>query len=198
MMSPVNLASRPVRNERLPALLFALATVLLLGATVQHAVFARRLWPRRSAALRDDVQSLRKDMQDLRMQSGRARMVAVSAPQKAEWKLIRDLVDKRTFWWSELFASFEEVLPEDVKIVSMSPTVKEGQYHIELMTRVQSKDSAFRFVRQLEDRPEFADVYLMNIHEDQGAFGAQYTMKYVGRGSAPAAASAPAPKEQRP
>lgn len=198
MMSPVNLASRPARNERLPALLFALATVLLLGATVQHAVFARRLWPRRSAALRQDVQLLRKDMQDLRMQSGRARMVAVSAPQKIEWKVIRDLVDKRTFWWSELFASFEEVLPEEVKIVSLSPTVREGQYHIELAARTKTKDAAFRFVSQLEERPEFADVYLMNVHEEQGVFMAQYTMKYVSRGSAPPAAAAPVPKEQRP
>lgn len=43
MTGRLNLATRPARNERLPALLFTLAVLALLGLTAQHVLVARRL-----------------------------------------------------------------------------------------------------------------------------------------------------------
>lgn len=188
-MTPLNLASRPVRNERVPALLFAVATLLLLGASVQHALLVRRLLPRRSAALREEVVVLRHEMESLQSQAQAAKRQPVSRAQLAEWKVIRDLVDKRTFWWSQLFASFEDVLPRDVRIVSVSPMIREGQYDIELSAKVPTKDAGLRFVKMLEDRPEFSDVYPVTVAEEQGAYTVTYKMHYAAMGNATRSAS---------
>jgi hypothetical protein len=197
---PLNLASRPVRNERLPALLFAVATVLMIGVTVQHALLVRRLWPdtpvrrwwpARSAALEREVVGLRNEMKNLESQSGRKRREQVTGAQSVEWQNIRELVDGRAFWWSELFASFEEVLPPDVRIVTITPRVEKEHYVISLVAHLASMESGIGFIRKLEDRPEFEKVYSPTCSEQQGASECRYEMLYLGRGTEPKAGSAP-------
>ena len=48
MSRPLNLASRPFRNEALPALLFGMAVLALLALSIQHAHTLTRLRPCRS------------------------------------------------------------------------------------------------------------------------------------------------------
>jgi hypothetical protein len=191
MRSPLNLASRPVRNERLPALLFVLATVLLVGVTIHHALILRRLWPTRSAALAQEVVRLGGEMKNLEAQSARMKSAPVSPAQNAEWRIVRELVDRRTFWWSELFASFEEVLPPEVRIVSVAPRVREGRYQVDLVARLANPQAGLNFVKVLEDRPEFESVFPRDCGEQQGEFECRYEMIYLGRGTEPKPGAGP-------
>jgi hypothetical protein len=179
MRSPLNLASRPVRNDRLPALLFALATVVLIGATLHHAVVLRRLWPGRSAALKKEVEDLGTEMKNL--ESGPMKPSVVSQPQNVEWRIIRELVDRRAFWWSELFASFEAALPPDVRITSVTPRVRDRRYDVEVVARLASPQAGLNFLKVLEDRPEFENVYPQTCSETQGEYDCRYLMRYLGQ-----------------
>jgi hypothetical protein len=168
MMAPLNLASRPVRNERLPALLFAAATLALLLVTCQHAVVASRLLPRRSVALRDEVAALKKESEQIDTEASNLRRVSVTAAQKTEWALLKGLIDRRTFEWSRLFALLEQILPKGVRVISVSPMMKEGGYSLEMIVRVQNANVGFEFGKLLEARPEFADVLPKNFDQAPG------------------------------
>jgi hypothetical protein len=198
-MRSLNLATRPVRNERLPAVLFTIATVVLAAATLHHGMVLRRLWPGRSNGLKQEVENLGTEMKNL--ESGPMRPAIIGAPQGAEWRIIRELVDRRTFWWSELFASLEAVLPPDVRIISVSPHVHEGRYDVELVARLASPQSGLNFVKVLEDRPEFENVYPRDCGEMQGEYECRYSMRYLGQdpvgkpAAKPAAPAAPAKAE---
>jgi hypothetical protein len=62
MRRPLNLASRPFRNEALPALLFAVGCVLLLVLSLLHGVAVRRLLPGRTTGLHSEVAALEKEV----------------------------------------------------------------------------------------------------------------------------------------
>jgi Tfp pilus assembly protein PilN len=163
----LNLASRPVRNERLPAVLFGIAAFALLLVTVQHAVIAYRLLPGRSKALREEVAALRKEIQDLDNEAGSLARVQATKQQQLEWAILKELVDQRTFEWSQLFAVLEATLPNDVRILSASPKVRQSEYTLDLTVRVQGRSAGYAFLRELEKRPEFSDVSARSISSDR-------------------------------
>jgi hypothetical protein len=180
MRTPLNLASRPIRNDRLAALLFAAATLILLMMTVHHSLVVRRLLPSRSAALRNEVADLQKERSNLRSHAGHTPPPPVTPQQKAEWAVLKELVDRRTFWWSELFASLEKVLPDNARIIAITPRVKDNDFAVDLGAQVDNPTDGLGFVHLLEERPEFEGVFPRAVNPNvQGGYEYTYGMRYI-------------------
>ena len=174
-MRPLNLASEPFRNERLPVLALAVAAFAVMVLTVQHALIVGELLPGRTSGARQEAAAL--DAESARLWA-EARSPHAPRPDPAglaEWALIKDLVDRRAFSWTLLFAHLEAVLPDGVHLVSIAPHVRKGEVLIDVAAVVRSPDDAREFVRRLEGRQEFDDVYLLE-EGDRGAV--RFTMKY--------------------
>jgi hypothetical protein len=103
----------------------------------------------------------------------------VASPQKAEWIIIKELVDRRTFWWSELFLSLEEALPPDVRVVSVTPHVSQDDYLVDLTARVRDIEAGLAFVQVLEDRPEFEGVYPRTYTGGDDSIEYMYSMRFL-------------------
>jgi Tfp pilus assembly protein PilN len=164
----LNLATRPVQNERLPALLFGVAAFVLLLVTVQHALVMHRLLPGRSKALREEVAALQKEREALEVESAGLRRVTATAAQQSEWEVLKGLVDQRTFSWSRLFVVLEDVLPPEARVLSVSPRVQKEGRGLEMRVRVQSNDVGYELMRTLEGRPEFSNVGVRSVESDAG------------------------------
>jgi hypothetical protein len=183
---PLNLASRPVRNERLPALVFAVAAFAMLLVTVQHAVIAYRLLPGRSKALREEVAALRTESEQLDAEKAKLTHVVVSSQQKGEWAVIKALVDRRTFWWSKLFEVLEKTFPIDVKLLSVTPRMRDGKSQLDMNIKARNVEEGFKFVQIMEKRDEFEDVIAKSVSRTVGPGGmpsdeAEFvlTMRYI-------------------
>jgi len=116
----------------------------------------------------------------------------------AEWGLIKDLVDRRAFSWTLLFAHLESVLPDGVRLVSVAPTTRKGEVAIDVTAVARSPEDAREFVRRLEGREEFDDVYL---REEGDAGEVRFSMKYrpsLTRALPPAATRAVASPDGEP
>ena len=205
-MRVLNLASRPVRNERLPGLVFALAAGAMFLVTVQHATIVYRLLPGRSYALRTELAALRKESDALDVEKAQLTRLTATPLQKTEWAAIKSLVDRRTFWWSKLFEVLEKTLPIEVKIITVTPRIRDGGYSLDMAVRSESVDHGFEFVKALQRRDEFGDVSVQDVSKSLGASGTgseadfRITMRYMvttDQGAAPgpktAAKAAPAP-----
>lgn len=193
MRAPLNLASRPFRNERLPALALGLAAVALLALSVQHAFFIRRLLPRETSALGQEVAALGAEMQRLRSEATSLRVPRPEPAVSSQWTIVRGLVDRRAFSWTELFARLERALPPGVRLVAIIPDVKPGYVRLELVAVARSAEQGLGLVRALEERPEFRDVYPLSA--DQAADGGHFTysLKYI----PPAGITSAGPLERR-
>jgi len=187
-MRPLNLASQPFHNERLPVLALAAAGLAVLVLTLQHAWLLRELLPGRTSAARQEVAALEAKSVLLRSEARAPRVPRPEAAKVVEWGLIKDLVDRRAFSWTLLFAQLESVLPDGVHLVSIAPNLRKGELLLDLAAVARSPEDAREFVRRLEGREEFDDVYLRE-EGDRGEV--RFTMKY--RPSPSRALPAPVP-----
>ena len=192
-MRPLNLATQPFRNERLPVLALAVAAAAVLALTVQHALLLRELRPARTSATRKEAAALEAESARLRAEARAPRAPRGEPAGLAEWGLIKDLVDRRAFSWTLLFAHLESVLPDGVHLTSIVPTVKKGEVLLDVAAIARTPEDAREFVRRLEGREEFDDVYLRE-EGDRGEV--RFTMKYrpsLSRAVPPPTASSPPP-----
>jgi Tfp pilus assembly protein PilN len=172
---PLNLASQPFRNERLPVLALVAAGLAVLALTVQHALLLRELLPGRTSAARREVAALEAKSVILRSEARSPRVPRPESAKVTEWGLIKDLVDRRAFSWTLLFGQLESVLPDGVHLVSIAPNARKGELLLDVAAVTRSPEDAREFVRRLEGREEFDDVYL----REEGERGdVRFTMKY--------------------
>jgi len=158
-LKALNLAARPFRNERLAATAFAAASVVLLGITLAHAVVIRNLLPARTTERHQEVAALEAEAVRLDREARTLKTDTPPLPTLAEWNLVKELVDRRAFSWTGLFARIEQVIPEGVRLTSVSPTVVRGQVEIDVDATVRSREAGWEFVRVLEDGGDFYGVY---------------------------------------
>ena len=207
MKGELNLATRPFRNETLPRLLLVVSGVLLLAVTAVHAVTLHRLAARDPSALQREVGQIEES---IRAAQERQRVAGdhVDGKSLKEWAFIKGLVDRRVFSWTGLLARLEEVVPAGVRIVSIAHESKGGRMVIKIDAVTRSAEDGLEFVRRLEARPEFDDVYPLMRRDDRGGTAStRYEMFYapvgkpVGTSSAPehaGDAAAAAAEEQAP
>jgi type IV pilus assembly protein PilN len=120
-----NLSTRPFYNERAVHAWFVAIALGVAAATVFNVSRVLR-YSRSDTELA--LQSSRDEARaaDLRQQAARLR--ATVDPRQIEFasseaRLANDLIDRRTFSWTELFNRFEATLPDDVRITAVRPKV---------------------------------------------------------------------------
>lgn len=163
---PFNLATRPFRNVRLPALLLGSGWLVLLVGCVFHALAIKALLPSETNALHNEVARLeqRRDKLEQRAQSFQ-RDVPPAALK--EWVFVKGLVDRRAFSWTQLLQDLEQALPDGARIDSLSHDQKDDQLTLVLEARFKGSDEGLELVRRLEARPEFAQVYPVGTGRSQ-------------------------------
>lgn len=195
MKTPLNLASRPFRNERLPALAFAFAAVALLALSVQHGLVLRRLLSARTSAIAEEVGRLAEEAERLRARGRELAAVKADKDAQARWALVKDLVDGRVFSWTDLLRRLERVMPPDVRLVSLSPEAHKGAVRLTVRAVAESLDGGIAFVRALEQREEFSDVYLLRADDRGGSSEFDYRLLFrpppAPAGGAPPAVDVP-------
>jgi hypothetical protein len=177
--SPLNLATRPARNERLPALLFAVAALLLGGLTVRHGFLVADLASAAATNLDDEVARLEREGRELKERERTLRATRVDPLTLARWAFLKDLVDRRAFSWTGLLARLEAALPPDVRIEAISPDVKEARFRLGLDAVARDATDAVALVKALEDRPEFEQVFLLSLSEAKEGARCRYQMLYL-------------------
>jgi Tfp pilus assembly protein PilN len=156
----LNLAQRPFRNERLPATGFAVAAAVLVGVTVWHAAVIRDLLPARTSERHRAVATLEAEAAKLQAEARTLKPETPPAATLAQWTLVKDLVDRRAFSWTGLFARLEQLIPEGVRLTSISPSVSKGEVALDVTAAVRSREAGWEFVRVLEDGGgDFYDAY---------------------------------------
>jgi len=190
----LNLATEPFRNETLPAVLIALAGLVLALVTVRHAFAIRALMPGRTSAAHNQTAAMEAEAARLRAEARSQRVERPAAPVVAQWTLLKELVDRRTFSWTSLFSVLEQTLPPSVRLLTITPRLDKGVLRLELTAATRSYEAGYELIRVLEERPEFADVIpLSRGDEEDTRF--RYEMRYLPppSGAVPPVIVAPAP-----
>ena len=123
-----------------------------------------------------------------------ARQVALVS---VEARKANDLIDRRTFSWTELLNQFEQTLPADVRITAVRPRVKDDRTDLISVTAVgRTVDDVNQFMENLEETQAFAHLLVRDerMNEDgqlEVALEANYEPRPVAAPPPPATAEAP-------
>lgn len=191
MRAPLNLARRPLRNDRLPTLALSLALVALAAATAYHALAA---WELRAGGRWDvagELLSLEAEMDRLASEADDLSRLAPTKEQQEEWRTVRGLIDHRRFSWTGLLAAFEEVLPPSVRLVSVAP---DRDQMITLDALGRDYADGVELLRALQRDARFREARLFAMSQNPDGVSIDASVRYLEParptrtgGSAPAA-----------
>jgi Tfp pilus assembly protein PilN len=182
-MSPLNLAARPFRNERLPTLILALGLLLLAGLSVRHVLAARDLAPGRGSDVEREVAELERETARLREASRELSRLLPETTAVKEWDKVRELVDRRAFSWTALFAALEEVVPPGIRLVSIAPEEADGGMRLAVLARGGSAEDGLAFLEALQQRADFQGAFLTSASDGADGSDFSYLVRYVPAGA---------------
>ena len=182
-MIKTNLATRPFYNERA----VHLAILLLLVIVVLASIFnVTRVIQLSRSDTRLGTQASRDEASAAERRAEASRLRASVDPKQIEFVSVEarkanDLIDRRTFSWTELFNRFETTLPDEVRITAVRPKVDANGTTLTIAVVARAVDDVSQFMENLGKTGAFRAVG-SRIEErinDQGQLEAVFDVIYL-------------------
>ncbi len=193
-MLHTNLSTRPFYNERAVHLVLALLALAVVGLTTLNVKRLVALSARHTALARQTAADLAaaaaldRDLAALDRTTERRTIDAVAAAARE----VNDLIDRRTFSWTEFFNLIEATLPADVMLTAVRPEFEGGAVQVSLTVVGKTSAQLGAFMDELEQTGAFTDVLVRQEEvTDRGLHRAVLQGRYLGRPAAHTAAEAP-------
>jgi len=186
-----NLSTRPFYNEGAVRVWLLIAALVVIGATIFNVTEAMRY--RRSdielvgRAQADEARAAELQRQAARLRAGvdpRRIDVAAAAAHQAN-----ELIDRRTFSWTELLNRLETTLPDEAHIVAIRPKLDKARgIVLTLNILAREVDDVSQFMENLEATGAFKNPRPTNERvNEQGLFESQIEANYTPANARPAA-----------
>jgi Tfp pilus assembly protein PilN len=154
-----NLATRPFYNERAIRLWLLLGAIVVVGATLFNV---SRILRYSGTNTELAAQAARDEARETELRAAAAQLRGTVDPRQIETastdaRQANDLIDRRTFSWTELFNRFETTLPADVRITSVRPSLDQQRQtvlHVTVVAR--AVDDINQFMENLDGTGAFA------------------------------------------
>ena len=161
MKIPINLASQPFRRDRAMlagSIAVSLILVGTLGVLISLIVADRALL----AGVRSDVDGLNRQIRTATVEQGRLDAV-LRKPENAEVLersvFLNALLYRKGISWTRIFADLEKIVPWNVKVLAIRPSVNsQNQVLLDMTVGADSPEPVIQLYRALEESPLFGSV----------------------------------------
>lgn len=192
MRIPLNLATRPFINTRRFVLTVVVLAAVTLLVTLAAAASAFTAWRDRTTtqALISSLNSRRSELLSEQQQLEAELRKPGTQELLGRAQFLNQLIRQKSLAWTELFFDLQEALPEGVRVLSVSPALRDdGDLQLTLRVGVQSADQLVKFLQNLESGAKFRDVVLHTQSRSQtsavDAMVADLSAVYVQRKAQP-------------
>jgi len=193
----LNLSTRPFPAYRVANLALLLFFVVISGVTLwqvysfrHYSSLAKSIREKEKAA-REEKGSLTNTLNDLGTRLDRP----ITKDKLAEIDFLNNLIIRKHFSWTTVFANLEGVIPDNVHLSTVAPEILKDKVtlHMEIVCRSISDES--EFIRRLQASPAFGDV-VVSREESKGTggpgdVGVDLTVTYFPEKTAPEATPPP-------
>jgi Tfp pilus assembly protein PilN len=156
-MIRTNLSTRPFYNERAVRLWLLLFLLVVVAATMFNTGRVLR-YSRSDTELGTTASQDESRAKELRAAAAKIRG-SVDAKQievaSNEARQANDLIDRRTFSWTELFNTFEKTLPDAVRITAVRPKIERGQFGLMITVVARGVEDLNVFMNNLQTTGSF-------------------------------------------
>jgi len=165
MRLDINLATRPYEDARefwtrwgLGVGLLAVLTVFLLGWTVKAWTEAGRD--------RQDIARLEAEIGERDSERAKAQAfldLASNRSTRDQSQFLNGLIQRKAFSWTRVFEDLEQVMPQNLHVVSLRPELSdENQMKLEMKVVGDSRSAAIELVHRMEGSKHFQDAQLQS------------------------------------
>jgi Tfp pilus assembly protein PilN len=178
-----NLSTRPFYNERAVHLWLLVLGVIVAAITVVNIsrviAYSQSDTALATQASRDEarVAEVRREAAGLRASVNLQQIELAST----EARVANQLIDRRTFSWTELFNLFETTFPDNVRVTSVRPQLDEqGGVQLTITVVARSVDDVDELMRNLEETGRFRNF--LSVEErfnDDGLLAATLAGTYT-------------------
>ena len=182
-MIRTNLSTRPFYNERVVRRWLVAVALAVLAATAFNAARVIK-YSKSDTRLATQAAGDEARAADLRQQAARLR-ASVDPKQvdlaSEDARQANELIDRRTFSWTELFNRFETTLPDDVRISAVRPRIdRDKGFLLSIVVAAKSVENVNTFMENLEESGGFLNVRPVEEHPDeQGMIQSTLEATYV-------------------
>ena len=187
-MLRTNLSTRPFYNERAVHAVAAIVALIVLAITawqVTRVVRLSRYKTELNAAInrdRNEADYRTREAASVRRGLDQKELAVVAQAAKEA----NQLIEQRTFSWTQLFNHLEATLPEDVMLTAVRPDFKEDETHVSLDLQGRESDDIDAFWASLEKTGAFRDIQWTSLTvTDDGLNKILMTSVYTPRTGAP-------------
>jgi len=157
----LNLSTRPFKPYRVVNLVLFVILLGLAAVSVRQ-FYSYREYSKLAAAIRDEEREARA-LADAKAKQRAALASTMSgggaAAKLSEVEFLNSLILKKSFSWTQVFATLEDRMPDDVYLLGLQPfTDDQGKIGLNMKIRGRSLASAADFVSILESSGVFGDV----------------------------------------
>jgi Tfp pilus assembly protein PilN len=155
-----NLSTRPFYNERaVHALLAILAAIVVLITAMQvvRIISLSRYKTELTTAIgrdREESDHRTREAADTRRGMNQQELASIAAAAREA----NDLIEQRTFSWTQLFNQLEATLPENVMLTAVKPQFKDGATHVNMDIQGRRTEDIDDFFAKLEATGAFHGV----------------------------------------
>ena len=159
-MIRTNLSTRPFYNERIVHIWLLVFLVVVVLATAFNAV---RVLQYSQSDTQLSTQAARDESRAAELRAGAVRLRKTVDPKQIELASLEarqanDLIDRRTFSWTEVFNYFESALPDEVRITPFRSKVDKGQIVLTVAIVARGAEDVSAFMDSLKRTGAFTQV----------------------------------------
>ena len=186
MRTSINLASHPFVDYRSFLLTTGILGLVAVAFTAVLLITAVSAW-RETTTTQGKLRALENQNAQLSAEQ-RELETELRAPGNSEQLeqvyFVNQLIQRKTFSWTQLFFDVQERLPAQVRVLSITPSQRDdGTVLVEMRLGAGSQGALIEFLQALEQGQKFREVVLHSQGENRGsrdALDARVTTVYVG------------------
>lgn len=189
MTNQLNLASRPFTNRTLP---WVVTAILVFFSLVAFTFIARSTADSsaKAAVIQKEINDLNQQQRALVAEAQQVKN-SLTPEQQLLLKSAHELVDRKRFSWSRLFADLEAVLPQSVKVarIAVRQVHSQGDHMVadlELTVIAKSPTVVTDMIAVMDKEGIFAaELHTQNPQRGRGESGSEYELlvQYTARAS---------------
>ena len=184
MKIPVNLASRPFRKDR-AVLLASMAVSAVLVATLAVLVSMALSDRAQSADVRASLARLNRGIRSLQAEQSKVDAV-LRQPENAEVLersvFLNALLRRKGISWTRILADLEEILPYNVKIIQIRPTVNGQVISLNMALGSESPLPVIELMSKFGESDKFSNPQPLNYQapsQSEPLYRYQISVDYV-------------------
>ena len=162
----INLASQPFRRDRKLLIGSAVAGVLLFGLLCL-LVTLNLMERNRLASTRAEIERIDRQLQTIAKEQSKFDAV-LRRPENAQVLdrslFLNGLIYRKGISWTKIFADLEEILPYNVRLISIRPSVNTlDQVSLEMNVGAEQQEPLLQLLIKLENSKAFGNVSVPSI-----------------------------------